>query len=168
MKIGVILIFIIIVIILLLAILFLIRFFSEKQLDDVSPGVKCQEDLLKKVDKLFIVPKFNNKNISEDKQWCEYILSLNKKLALHGFTHEYKEFSKDRDEKYLQKAASIFKECFNQPPNEFKPPYLIISKNNKKLIKKNMKLDLFFNQIFHKVYHCNDTGKFSNKFIDWF
>lgn len=168
MKLGVILISIMVVIILLFVILFLTRAFSEKQLDDVSPGIQCNRELLEKVDKLFIIPKFNNKSISEDKQWYRDILSLNKKLALHGVYHTYNEFGVNRNKEYLKKGIIEFNKCFNQTPNEFKPPYLIISKNNKKLIKENMKLDLYFNQIFHKVYHCNDTGKFSNRFIDWF
>lgn len=168
MKWGAIFIFILAGIIFLFVILFLIRAFSEKQLDDVSPGIQCDKRLLEKADKLFIIPKFNDKNISEDKQWCKEILSLNKKLALHGVYHTYNEFGINRNEEYLEKGVLEFKSCFNQTPSEFKPPYLIISRNNKKLIKKYMKLDLYFNQIFHKVYHCKDTGKFSNRFINWF
>lgn len=162
------LVFMIVITILLLAILFLIRAFSEKQLDDVSPEIQCDRELLEKADKLFIIPKFNNKNISEDKQWCKYILSLNKKLAIHGVYHIYNEFGINRNKEYLEKGIIEFNKCFNQTPNEFKPPCLIISKNNKRLIKEYMKLDLYFNQIFHKVYHCNDTGRFSNRIIDWF
>ncbi len=38
---------------------------------------------------------------------------------------------------------------------------------NKKLIKENnLKLKGKFNQLLHKVYHCGNTGKFSNKIID--
>jgi len=31
-----------------------------------------------------------------------------------------------------------------------------------------MKLKLEFNQLIHKVYHCDNTGRFSNEFIDFF
>ena len=51
----------------------------------------------------------------------------------------------------------------------FKPPGLAISMQNRRLVKDNgMKLKRNFNQIIHKVYHCNNTGRFSNKFIDLF
>ena len=44
-----------------------------------------------------------------------------------------------------------------------------ISEENKKLISENnIELKGRLNQFFHKVYHCNDTGEFSNKFIDLF
>jgi len=51
----------------------------------------------------------------------------------------------------------------------FKSPQLKISENNKNLIKNNnMKIKGLLNQIFHKIYHCNNSGRFSNKFIDLF
>jgi len=147
--------------------LFLIRLFSEKQLDDVSPEISCERDLLKKADVLYVIPNFNNKSIAENKSWCEQIKELDKKLAMHGVYHAYNEFLEDRNENYLNEGISIFEQCFNLSPKKFKPPQLEISKNNKKLIKQKMNLDALFNQIFHKVYHCNDTGKFSNKFMGW-
>lgn len=154
----------------LIILLFFIRLFSEKQLDDVSPDIPCSSELLLKADKLFIIPKFNNQSIAENSEWCNYILSLNKSLALHGLIHKYKEFSKDKTKEDIQEAISIFEKCFNLSPTEFKPPQLAISRNNKDLIKKQMKmkLNLNLNQLFHKVYHCNDTGKFPNWVIDVF
>lgn len=149
--------------------LFLIRAITPREIDDVSPEIPCSEKYIKKSNILWIIPNFNNKSILKNKKWCDYILSLNKTLGLHGVTHEFKEFDIKRDQKYLQKGIDIFEKCFGFKPEMFKPPQLAISKQNKKLIKENnMKLKLNFNQIIHKVYHCNNTGRFSNKIIDLF
>ncbi len=159
---------IVILLFVLILILGIIRKVLQKQLDDVSPKIPCEQELLEKADVFYVIPKFDNKNISENQEWCENILSLNKSLALHGVYHTYNEFSEDRDIFYLQEGIQEFEDCFNKSPKSFKPPQIKLSKNNKKLIKQEMELDYYFNQIFHKVYHCNDSGKFSNKFIDIF
>ena len=140
--------------------LFFLRLFSEIQIDDVSPEIPCSRELLQKSDNFFIIPKFNNKSIAENKTWCEFILSLNKTLSLHGLTHKYNEFKIDRDEQYLQESIDIFYNCSGFYPQEFKPPQLVISEANKRLVKSKMHFLGFFNQLTHKVYHCNDsTGK---------
>jgi hypothetical protein len=160
---------IIILIIFALAIsLFLIRTFSSKQLDDVSPEIQCDSKLLEKADILYIIPKYNNKSISNNTQWCNQISSLNKTLALHGFYHTYNEFGVNRNKEYLEEGIIEFKNCFNEKPEKFKPPQTSITKDNKFLIKNKMEFDSLPNQIFHKVYHCNDTGKFPNWFMDLF
>jgi len=150
--------------------LFLIiyRTFSDRQIDDVSPQIICEEELLDKSKILYIIPKFQNKSISEDKDWCEYILSLNKTLAMHGVYHTYKEFEIGRDEEYLREGMESFYDCFGFYPKEFKAPQLAINKVNKKLVKKEMKFIGYFNQLFHKAYHCEDTGQLSNRFMDLF
>ena len=154
---------------LLVFILFLTRLISPRELDDVSPEIPCQKEYLEKSSVLWIIPKFNNKSISENKTWCNYILSLNKTLGLHGVTHEFEEFEKTKDQKYLQEGIRIFEDCFGFAPKTFKPPQLKISKENKKLIEdNNMKLKTKFNQLIHKVYHCNNTGMFPNWVIDLF
>jgi hypothetical protein len=145
-----------------------IRFFSEKQLDDVTPGIQCSEDLMKKVDAYYIIPNFNTSKISENKSWCNYILSLNKSLRLHGNIHTFNEFAEDRDEEYAKEAMEIFKKCFNQGATRFKAPQLNITKKNKAIVKGLMDYDGFFNQLFHKVYHCNDSGVPYNKFNNFF
>jgi predicted deacetylase len=162
--------FIVIGIILFLVIaLFFIRLFSERQVDDVSPDMNCEDSILKKADVFYVVPDFKNKSITDNKEWCNKMLAMNKTLALHGVYHTYNEFSQDRASEYLKKGVSDFKLCFNQIPIRFKPPQLAISDNNKRLIlENNMQLDLNLNQLFHKVYHCNNSGRLSNKFIDWF
>lgn len=154
--------------ILLALILFLTRLILPTQIDDISPLIPCEESLIEKSDVFYVIPKFNNRSISENKTWCSYILSLNKTLALHGVYHTYNEFETDRTEEYLQEGIKIFEDCFNFTPSSFKPPQLTSSKASKKLIKQKMNLDYIPNQLFHKVYHCNDTGRNKNALIDTF
>jgi len=140
---------------------------TPKEIDDVSPEIPCEQNCLEKSDILWIIPKFQEKPISENKGWCNQILSLNKTLGLHGVTHEYEEFGSNRNQTYLEEGIKIFEDCFNKTPAMFKPPQLRISEENKQLIKQNnMVLKGKFNQIAHKVYHCNDTGSFSNWVIN--
>jgi hypothetical protein len=164
MKIRKILYFLLFIIFLVIFI-FVFRLFSPRQIDDVSPGVQCDPELLNKVDVLYVVPKFENKTPS--KEWCDSILSMKKDLRMHGVYHTYNEFATTRDESYVNEGREVFKECFGFYPERFKAPQLNISSENKDVIKKTMKLDNYINEIFHKVYHCSDTGKASNRFIDW-
>lgn len=149
--------YILIILIAIPLLLFLIRLILPKQIDDISPEISCQEKLLQKADVFYVIPKFNNKSISENKTWCKQILAMNKTLRMHGVYHYYNEFSYNRDEEYLQEGMKIFKECFGFYPEEFKPPQLAISKNNKKLVRSKMKIALYLNQWFHKVYHCENN-----------
>ncbi len=149
--------------------LFLIRLTYPREIDDISPEIFCEQKYLEKSDILWVIPKFNNKPISENKTWCQEILSLNKTLGLHGVYHEFEEFDTNRNQKYLQEAMNIFEKCFGFKPEMFKPPQLSISNENKKLIEKNdLELKLDFNQLLHKVYHCADDGTFPNWVIDLF
>jgi len=149
--------------------LFLIRAFSERELDDVSPEITCEKQLLEKSDILWIIPEFNNKPISENKEWCKEILNLNKTLGMHGVSHKFNEFGTGRDQEYLDQGIRIFEECFGYKPVMFKPPQLKISEENKELIKENnLSLKLETNQWLHKVYHCGEYGKKRNWMIDWF
>ena len=75
------------VILFIIIILFLIRFLSPREIDDVTPGIQCDESLLSKSDVLWVIPAFDNKSIAENRSWCNYILSLNKTLGMHGVYH---------------------------------------------------------------------------------
>jgi hypothetical protein len=156
------------VLLLALVILFYVRLFSERQIDDVSPEIPCNEKLLEKVDVFYVIPKMNDKNISENKQWCETILKMNKKLAMHGIRHNYREFLHPMNESDLIQGEQIFENCFGFMPDRFKAPHLSLSWKNKQILKKTMKVDGYWNQLTHKVYHCGNSGRFSNKFIDFF
>ena len=157
------------VVIALLLALFFIRLFSERQIDDVSPGISCENSLLEKSDAYYVIPKFENKSILENKAWIEKIVGMKKDLRLHGVYHTFNEFGTNRDVAYLEEGINIFEQAFNSTPTRFKAPQLELSKENKMMIEeRGLEVDGFWNQLFHKVYHCSDTGRFSNRFIDWF
>jgi predicted deacetylase len=157
-------------IILVLVLLFLsVRILAHRELDDVTPGISCEDELISKSEVLWVIPNFNNTYISDNKKWCDYILSLNKTLGMHGVTHEYEEFNTDRNQDYLEAGVKIFERCFGEKPTMFKPPHLKISEYNKELIKKNnLELKITFNQLTHKVYHCSDSDKVKNWMVDLF
>ncbi len=146
--------------------IFLIRTFSPTQIDDVSPGIPCEQSLLNKSDIFFVVPKFENKSIASNTAWCNQILATKKQLAIHGVVHNYKEFSQNLSESYIVDGMNIFKQCFGQNVTEFKPPQLSISSANKEFFaKKGIYVDGYANQVLHKVYHCNNSGVLPNWLI---
>lgn len=168
-KIKKILIFSGLFILLLIPILSLIRIISPSQIDDIHPSIYCPELRAYNIDVLWIIPKYNNEKISNNQEWCKEILSLNKTLGLHGYTHSYREFEGNVNKEQLEEAINIFKECFGFSPEIFKPPQLALSKENADLIKEyNLTIKNKFNQFTHKVYHCNDSGLFPNWFINLF
>jgi len=57
--------------------LLIFRAFSAKELDDVSPGIPCDKNLLEKSDILYVIPLFENASIAENKTWCTEILDMN-------------------------------------------------------------------------------------------
>lgn len=157
------------ILLLLITELFFLRLISLKEVDDINPEIPCLKELIEESDTLWVIPEFNNHQISENKEWCRYILTLNKTIGMHGVYHEFEEFKTDRNQEYLQEGIDEFEKCFKFKPEIFKSPQLKISENNKKLIKENnLKLKGEVNQLMHKVYHCNDSGKFSNRLIDLF
>jgi predicted deacetylase len=151
----------------LLFLLFLIRLITPTEIDDITPGILCPEIEKYNPDILYVIPNYENNFISNNSDWCDYILSLNKTLALHGINHTYREFLyKNITQEELEYSISEFELCFNKSPEMFKPPQLKINEENKQLIKNNnLKLRNNFNQITHKVYHCNDSDKISNNII---
>jgi hypothetical protein len=154
------------ILVLLLFFVWIIRQVSSIELDDISPQIPCKKELIERSDIIFIIPKYNNIPISYNLTWCNEILSYNKTLALHGVYHTYEEFKTDRTKKYLEEGIKIFKDCFNKSPELFKPPQIAISKNNKILIKNHFKYIGAIDQVFHKDYHCSDTGRYNNRFMD--
>lgn len=154
--------------------IFFIRFFSERQLDDVNPGRLCEDNFLSKSDVLMIIPILENVSIAKNKDWCESILLLNKTLAMHGVYHTPNEFEVSRDEEYITLGMEEFKDCFGSYPYIFEAPQLALDEENNWLLKK-MGFEvrgLRFN-IFHKVYHCIDYEESSylkklNSFINLF
>lgn len=157
------------IILFLVLVFFFIRLLSPREIDDVSLEIPCIEIEKYNPDILWVIPKFNGVLISKNQTWCKQILALNKTLGMHGVTHEYEEFAANKSQEYLEEGIQIFKECFGQKPTMFKPPQLKISNKNKELItSSNLTLKTYVHQITHKVYHCNDSGKYKNWFINLF
>ncbi|HKL23511.1 MAG TPA: polysaccharide deacetylase family protein [Candidatus Nanoarchaeia archaeon] len=152
-----------------LILLFLIRLSTPREIDDINPQIPCEKKYIEKSDIIWVVPLLNGIPISENKTWCQEILALNKTIGLHGIYHTHHEFKYPVTEKNLNHAKKVFQECFGYQPEIFKPPYLKLSKQNKELLEKhNLEIKWIWNQNFHKVYHCQDSGIFPNKFHDIF
>jgi len=154
--------YLVIVPVALIVLLFFVRLVLPSQLDDVSPGIACEEELLNMVDVYYVVPKF--KGVAIDKEWCDEVLSREKVVGMHGVYHTYDEFEEPRSEEYFQEGVDIFKSCFGFAPDRFKPGQLEWDNEND-WIKEEVDVDILWNQILHKVYHCEDSGKFPNWFI---
>lgn len=147
--------------------LFLMRLVNPTEIDDVSPGIPCPEIEIYNPDVLYVIPNYNSNPISYNQEWCNYILSLNKTLAIHGITHTYKEFFYSKiSQEELELGISEFEKCFGFKPESFKSPQLATSSQNRQLIKQNnLEFRTTFNQITHKVYHCSDSTFPYNKAI---
>lgn len=143
----------------LVGLLFFVRLVLPSQVDDVSPLMNCSEEVLEWGDVYFVVPKFEGVVVSEE--WCGEILEREKELALHGVYHSFEEFGVYRDEEYFGEGVEIFERCFGFEPERFKPGQLVFAREND-WIRGEMEVELFWNQIFHKVYHCGDSGVFPN------
>ena len=143
----------------LVILLFFLRLVLPSQVDDVNPFMGCSEEVLDLGDVYFVVPKFEGVEISDE--WCEEILKRDKQLAMHGIYHSYEEFGVYRDEEYFEEGVDIFEECFGFTPKRFKPGHLKWTSKND-WIRDEVEVDLLWNQIFHKVYHCGDSGFFTN------
>lgn len=164
-----ILIWILIIILIILAILVVIRANTTREIDDITPGIACEQEYLQKADILWVIPRYQNTPISENEKWCSEILVLNKTIGMHGIYHAYKEFNYYVNKTEFQETIQIFEDCFGYKPTIFKPPYLVISDENEILVKKHgFKIRNRWHQTFHKVYHCNNTGTLPNWFHDIF
>ena len=150
------------VVLVLFLILFFIRLVLPSQVDDVSPLMNCDDEVLGLANVYFVVPKFEG--VAIDREWCDYILGKDGELAMHGVYHTYREFGVYRDEVYFGEGVEIFEECFGFEPERFKPGNLAWAGEND-WIRDEVEVDLRWNQIFHKVYHCGDSGLFPNWLI---
>ncbi len=161
---------ILIIFFILIISLFLTRLINPTEIDDISPGINCPEIEKYNPDTLYVIPNYNNNTIPHNEEWCNYILSLNKTLALHGITHTYREFLYlNISQEELDFGISEFEKCFGFEPEIFKPPQMKINKENKKIIKENnLKLKTKVSQITHKIYHCSDSGIIANNIIHIF
>jgi len=161
-------------ILLLIIIILLIRDFSIKQIDDVTPGRFCERNLVEKSQTLMIIPLLDNISIADNVSWCDYILSLNKTLGMHGVYHTPNEFSYKLGEGDIRKGMEEFKKCFGFYPPIFEAPRLDLNRENEKILREmGFEVRGYRFSIFHKVYHCVDFNKNSylvkqNKIIEIF
>ena len=149
----------------LILVLFFIRLILPSQVDDVNPFMNCSDEALDRGDVYFVVPKFVGVPIDGVGGWCDEILEIGgKELAMHGVYHTFEEFGVYRDEAYFSDGVEILERGFGSSPDRFKPGQLKWNSEND-WIRGEMEVDLFWNQVFHKVYHCGDTGLFPNWFV---
>ena len=156
---------VVVVLVLLVFGLWLVRAVLPSQIDDVNPLMGCSVDELEMADVYFVVPVYDGVEI--DGEWCEGILGKGKEVALHGVYHSYEEFGVGRDREYLDYGVGVFEECFGFAPERFKPPQIAWDSEND-WIRGVLDVELFWNQVFHKVYHCGDSGVFPNWVIGVF
>lgn len=150
----------------LFGLLFLsLREILPKEIDDVSPGIFCPMNYVKNSDVLWFIPLYENKTPSLE--YCKILRDLDKEIGMHGIHHTYNEFYYPISEEELLEGIRIFKECVGYYPLRFKPPQLNISEENSKLVRKYLELEGWPNQVFHKVYHCEDLRYYPNNLIDW-
>ncbi|MDP1728710.1 MAG: hypothetical protein Q8L27_00720 [archaeon] len=161
--------YVLFVILALIVCLWVFRIFAERQVDDIGPLISCEADIIDKSETLMVIPIFNGIGISENKTWCDYILSLNKTLGMHGVYHTYQEFLELRNESYVRIGMGEFKKCFGFYPEIFEAPQLAFNGDNAEVLRESMlKFRGYPYSLTHKVYHCQDSGKYSNRFIDFF
>jgi len=157
----------IILLILIINNVILLRHIFPKQVDDVNPLIVCEKDLIEKSEFLMVIPLYQDNSIANNAKWCKEILALNKTLGMHGVYHTYQEFLEVRNETYILSGMEEFKKCFGYYPKYFEAPQLALNKENINLIKGlNMTTLSYKHSLFHKVYHCSDTGAYSNKLMD--
>ena len=154
-------------ILILIISIFVSRLTTPREIDDVNPLRNCEQKYLQKAEILWIIPLYKNIPISENKVWCEEVLAMNKTIGMHGMHHSYNEFESEINESELNYSLEIFEDCFGHKPKMFKAPNLALTKENKILLEEyGLEVRTPYHQTIHKVYHCNDSGTFSNKFHD--
>lgn len=147
----------------------LARYMSPRQIDDVTPQIFCEKNYIDKSDTLMVVPMYGGVSIAGNKTWCKEILALNKTLGMHGVFHTYREFFETRNENYINLGIEEFEKCFGFRPTIFEAPQVALSLKNVRTLKNmNFTIRNYGYQMTHKVYHCSNTGKYSNFFIDLF
>ncbi len=150
----------------LILILLFIRIITPTEIDDVHPNIECGGIQKYNPDVLWVIPLYEGVGISNNQEWCREILSLNKTLGMHGVYHKYREFSQIKFTEYLNEGMDEFEKCFGYKPETFKPPQLRINLQNKKILKENnLIVKNKFNQVTHKVYHCDGMSKIPNWII---
>lgn len=157
--------FILLSLLFIMGALFFIRVILPSEVDDIHPDIACESWIVSEADVLWVIPLFNNHSIGseENSRWCSGVNNLNKTLGLHGVYHEYEEFTYARDDTYIENGITAFEQCFGRKPDLFKAPQVRFAEENSDLLEQNnLEYRGKIGQVFHKVYHCGDTGMFPN------
>ena len=136
------------------------REMGPREVDDVHPDIHCSDGIVSDSTWLWIIPLYNNVPISKDRAWCDRMLKSGKKLGMHGVKHTFNEFNVDQTREYIQAGVDEFTRAFGYAPTDFKPPKMAVTPNNLKILK-DMGLNIHnrWQQLIHKVYHCEDQGR---------
>lgn len=148
------------VFVLCIIIFILIRRFRLINYDDVHQNIKQNEQFMKKSDILFVIPKFDNVKLTDDKNFVEKIKNSGKILGMHGVTHtpssytEKAEFGFPVSEDKIKEGMKIFENAFGYKPKYFKAPcYNLLPENQVKIENLGMEIvgpeTLMFNRLFH-------------------
>lgn len=156
---------VILVLVGIIVLLGITRSLTYKQIDDVHPSINCSEKYIKESDVLMIIPLFNNDSIANHPEWCKKILEYNKTLGLHGVRHTYNEFLSNISKEDMDLAIGEFKKCFEKYPELFEPPQWEISSENRKLVETYIPVTNQLRGMFHKIYHCEESGNFGYRFL---
>ncbi|MBS3091327.1 DUF2334 domain-containing protein [Candidatus Pacearchaeota archaeon] len=156
-----------IIILFFLLLIWTLRVVLPRQVDDVSPGIYCEKEIMEKSRYFSVIPLYKNKSIADNISWCNEILDLNKTLIMHGVYHSYNELLGNMTLDEIEFGKEEFRKCFGYYPEIFEPPQLALSKENAKLLESSgLRIRAEGFNLFHKVYHCSDSGKYSNSFVD--
>lgn len=145
----------------IIPIAFIMKMIARNQtivaLDDVSPLIPCQQDLIDKADILFVIPFYEHSNLSDYPEWCAKMRATNKEFGLHGFYHNVFEMKDTQSQELYQAAIKEFEECFGKKPTTFRPPMWKINDENVKILKQD-NLELMADPLKTSTYHCNGRG----------
>jgi predicted deacetylase len=136
------------------------RELSDREIDDVHPDIPCNDYMLSDSTWLWVIPLYGDKPLTSNPEWVDRLKRSGKKLGMHGVRHTYSEFATDVSREYIQRGMDEFEKAFGYKPTHFKPPKMQITANNIKLLHElGFTVHNRWQQLIHKVYHCQDHGR---------
>jgi hypothetical protein len=158
-----------IILFIILIVLLLIRLYNPVHYDDITPLIPINKTYLKKSDILFVIPKYNNKPITDYPDFIKYLKKYsndnNKIIGLHGYTDNPEgyfttsEYGKELSDEYIKENIDLFTKAFGFKPTIFKAPCYNLHPVNKKILEKHgLKISEVTSLLFNKLFH-NDNSK---------
>lgn len=163
--------------------LYLIRKGNPEHYDDLHPLIDMEKKYIDRSKYLFVIPKYENKSITDYPEWCNWLKNYakknNKVLCLHGIKHTEKngwvgscEFNNKISKRDLMEGVKIFKQAFGYMPKYFKSPCYSLLNENESMIRDDfgMKIVGPETMVLNKVFHPNKTMGLSaaNKIIEFY